>query len=293
MVRRWLESEELAALAAEGTDACRVWSGRAEWIERFGDDFLISADRDPAELGGELREWAGRTAVTVRRIFWRQLVKQPGAADVPQLVHGPTDVVLETECRERGLRFGIDFGAGYSVGLFCDQRENRAYLESLRPRRVLNCFAYTCAFSVAAAHAGAGTVSVDLSKRALGRGKANFERNGLGLDGHRFLADDVFAVLARLARRGERFDVVILDPPTFSRDERGRVFRAVDDFGRLIALAAEVLADAGRMLLSTNARGLGVPELVRAASGLVVDGAAPVGPGDLPGTSATVWMRVD
>ena len=105
------------------------------------------------------------------------------------------------------MSYGIDFGAGYSVGLFIDQRENRRFVRDVTPRTLLNCFAYTCSFSVVAASVGAKTVSIDLSKKSLERGRENFALNALRTDDHRFVTDDVMEVLPRLARRGEKFDV--------------------------------------------------------------------------------------
>ena len=90
---------------------------------------------------------------------------------------GETSGPMETEVQEGGLRLGLDFAAGYSAGLFIDQRANRARVHDLKPKRLLNTFAYTCSFSVVAARAGAETVSVDLSRRSLTRGEDNFRRN--------------------------------------------------------------------------------------------------------------------
>ena len=122
----------------------------------------------------------------------------------------------------------------------------------------MNLFAYTCAFSVAAASAGARTSSVDLSGRLLGWGKENFRLNGLNpTDGeHFFCAGDVFETLRRFARQGRRFDGAVLDPPTFSRDRKGKVFRVEDDFGVLVALTVPLLTPGGWMLCSSNARTL-------------------------------------
>src|SRR6202022_4983741 len=103
------------------------------------------------------------------------------------------------------LRYSIDFGAGYSVGLFVDQRENRRYLRQVAPKKLLNCFAYTCSFSVAAASVGANTANVDLSKKSLGRGKENFALNSLPTGNHRFIADDVMSVLPPLPQNVESF----------------------------------------------------------------------------------------
>jgi 23S rRNA (cytosine1962-C5)-methyltransferase len=130
---------------------------------------------------------------------------------------------------------------------------------------MLNTFAYTCSFSVVAARAGGETLSVDLSRRSLTRGEENFRRNGLDpAAGHRFIADDALAVLPRLARRGEKFDAIILDPPTFSRNQAGAAFQVQRDFDRLVALAIEVAAPGAKILLSVNHSEMRVADLERA-----------------------------
>src|SRR5205085_11370673 len=116
----------------------------------------------------------------------------------------------------------------------------------------LNCFAYTCSFSVAAAAAGAETVNIDLSNKSLQRGRENFSLNSMPTEAHRFIADGVLAVLPRLARKGEKFDTIILDPPTFSRSHRGKTFHVDSDFEALLVSALELVERDGRILLSTN-----------------------------------------
>ncbi len=173
---------------------------------------------------------------------------------------------MESEVTEAGTRYGLDFAGGYSAGLFIDQRANRARVMALRPKRLLNTFAYTCSFSVVAARAGAETLSVDLSRRSLTRGEENFHRNGLDPKaGHRFMADDVLALLPRLARRGETFDAIVLDPPTFSRNQAGAAFQVQRDFERLVGLTLEVAAPGARILLSVNHSAMRVADLERAA----------------------------
>jgi len=167
-------------------------------------------------------------------------------------LQGDATLPVETVVLESHIRFGLDFSAGYSVGLFLDQRANRAFLRNQPVRRVLNTFAYTCSFSVVAALAGAETVSADLSQKSLDRGRLNFTLNGLDPSAHRFIADDVQELLPRMARRKEKFDTIILDPPTFSRGNKGRRFRAEDDLQSLLSAAMEVAAPGGRILLSTN-----------------------------------------
>jgi 23S rRNA (cytosine1962-C5)-methyltransferase len=158
---------------------------------------------------------------------------------------------------ERRLKFGIDFGAGFSVGLFPDQRENRSFVRHIAPKRLLNCFAYTCSFSVSAAYVGATTLNIDLSKKSLARGRENFLLNGLPAMGHRFIADDVMAVLPRLADKGEKFDVIILDPPTFSRSPGGKTFHVEDDFEKLLVVSLELAERNSHVLVSTNCSTLG------------------------------------
>jgi 23S rRNA (cytosine1962-C5)-methyltransferase len=159
---------------------------------------------------------------------------------------------LQTIATERHLKFGIDFGAGFSAGLFPDQRENRSYVRHIAPKRLLNCFAYTCSFSVSATHVGATTLNIDLSKKSLARGRENFALNSLSTMGHRFIADDVMEVLPRLVRKGEKFDVIILDPPTFSRSPGGKTFHVENDFEKLLVDSLELAERDSHVLLSTN-----------------------------------------
>ncbi|HEX4335653.1 MAG TPA: class I SAM-dependent rRNA methyltransferase [Polyangiaceae bacterium] len=163
----------------------------------------------------------------------------------------PDELVVE----EHGARFAVWLADGLSTGLFTDQRDNRRTVRAVsRGARVLNLFSYTCSFTVAAALGGAvETVSVDLSNRALERGRANLLRNELSLDGHRFLHEDALVYLSRAERRGERFGVVVVDPPSFGT--RGKkTFSVERDYGELARLATSVLAPGGRLLAVTNHR---------------------------------------
>ena len=253
-ISEWIDRPVIEAFAAEGTDAYRTCTIDGGWVERFGRDFLISfknqAARDRLIL--ELYFWRQSLGVDVARVFGRFLPKKNEQREKPQLLFGDGRQNVETIATEAFLSYKIDFSAGYSVGLFIDQRENRRYVKHVAPRRLLNCFAYTCSFSVVAASVGAATVNVDLSKKSLERGRENFALNSLPTAGHRFIADDVIEVLPRLARRGENFDMIILDPPTFSRSHRGKTFHVESDFENLLSLALELAARDGRILLSTN-----------------------------------------
>lgn len=224
------------------------------WVERLGDDLLFN-HQTPHLLALLIEEWKQRApsyAFEAQRLFSRLLPLQNTERTAPVLLQGDATLPVETVVLESHIRFGLDFSAGYSVGLFLDQRANRAFLRNQPVRRVLNTFAYTCSFSVVGALAGAETVSADLSQKSLDRGRLNFTLNGLDPAAHRFIADDVQELLPRMARRKEKFDTIILDPPTFSRGHKGRRFRAEDDLQSLLSAAMEVAAPGGRILLSTN-----------------------------------------
>src|SRR5438045_4486849 len=254
----WIEQELMRDFEAEATDAYRLCTIADGWVERFGQDILISF-KDQAgreQLKREFFLWAGAMGFNTQRIFERFLPKRNQERDAPLLILGDSSVSSRSVVMERGLRFEIDFSAGYSVGLFIDQRENRSFVRKSAPKRMLNCFAYTCSFSLAAAIGRAHTVSVDLSQKSLERGRANFVLNNLPAAGHHFIADDVFEVLPRLARKGEKFDLVVLDPPTFSRSHRGKAFQVESDFEGLLMTALEVAERDCRILLSTNCTAL-------------------------------------
>lgn len=250
----WLTPDLHRHFVAEQTDAMRLYTAPDGWVERYGVDVLISHKSDVGleRLSTELYLWTLNVGYTFRRIFARFLPKQNAGREAPRLLLGDPATNLQTIATERMLRYGIDFSAGYSVGLFIDQRENRSFVRELAPKTLLNCFAYTCSFSVAAASAGTRTVSVDLSKKSLARGRENFALNALPTNDHRFIADDVMAVLPRLARKGEKFDVIILDPPTFSRTHRGKTFQVESDYETLLLAAIELVEREGHILLSTN-----------------------------------------
>ena len=159
---------------------------------------------------------------------------------------------------EGGISYLVRLGDGLSTGIFLDQRENRARVRGLSGGlRVANLFSYTCAFSVAAALGGAkSTASVDASMVALERGRANMLHASVLLgDAHTFHAEDAFSWLARATRRAQKYDLVILDPPSYSKT-RARRFVAADDYPELAASALAVLDRGGRLLACTNHRGI-------------------------------------
>jgi 23S rRNA (cytosine1962-C5)-methyltransferase len=255
----WIDPALLRDFRSEGTDAHRLCTNEDGWVERFGSDVMISFKRVLARerLLEELQTWAGSVGFPVRRVFARFIPAKNERRESPALIVGDASGGLQTIATEWYLRFGIDFGTGYSPGLFLDQRENRRYVRHIAPKRLLNCFAYTCSFSVYAACSGASTLNIDLSKKYLARGRENFALNNLSTIDHRFITDDVRSVLPRLVRKGEKFDAIILDPPTFSRSPEGKTFQVQYDFKDLLISGLAVAERDAYVLVSTNCSALG------------------------------------
>ncbi len=141
---------------------------------------------------------------------------------------------------EEGVPFLVRLDAGLATGFYADQRKNRRRVRAhAAGRRVLNLFSYTCSFSVVAALGGASrTVSVDASASALERGRESFAHARIDLAAHDFVAMDARAFLERAQRKGDRFDLVILDPPSFGTAKGGR-FSIADGFS--VTVQARVL----------------------------------------------------
>ena len=250
----WIDASLFRDFQAEGTDAHRLCTTADGWVERFGLDVVISFKNVLVRerLIQELKDWSSDTLFKVGRVFARSVPRKSEQREPPRLVCGDPAENLQTIATERRLKYRIDFNAGFSVGLFPDQRENRSHIRRIAPKRLLNCFAYTCSFSVSAAHVGATTLNLDLSKKSLARGRENFALNNLPTQDHRFIADDVMTILPRLARKGEKFDVIILDPPTFARSAGGKTFHVEKDFEKLLISSLELAERDSHVLISTN-----------------------------------------
>jgi 23S rRNA (cytosine1962-C5)-methyltransferase len=267
-----------AAIEPELTDAFRLVHGLADGrpgmiLERWGDYLLWQTDAPPTETGQGTPQtaWVRTVAERVRaRAIYAQTLHRRLQGRSPQTLSpapGWGAAAPSSWCvRENGLRYEISFAQGYSVGLFLDQRDNRRRLsrnhvarrfpvcaDGLAGATLLNAFAYTCGFSVSAAVAGARTTSVDLSRKALDWGRRNFRLNDIDPAVHEFLAGDALDWARRLHRRGRQFDVVLLDPPTFSRSRPGGLFRAEKDYGALVQATLPLLKAGGTLLVSTNA----------------------------------------
>jgi 23S rRNA (cytosine1962-C5)-methyltransferase len=249
--------EKRRAIRAEQTNAVRLVDGPGDSLDGLIiDDFagrwiVETLDESEPTLDPNLG---------YRSLYWKPLLKK--SKTIPKHLAGET-AGEPFPVLEAGLHFEIDFRVGHP-GLFLDQRINRGKLRSLaRGGMLLNTFAYTCAFGVAAAKGGASTVNLDLSRNYLHWGKRNYELNRIDPNEHEFLYGDVFDWLGRFKRRGRKFDLIILDPPTFSRDRKSGVFRVQDDFGDLADRATACLNRHGLLFCSTNFRGMAFNDFLR------------------------------
>ncbi len=177
--------------------------------------------------------------------------------------------------KELGVEYAVRLGDGLSTGIFSDQRAGRGWLREVsQGQSVLNLFAYHGAFTVAAMAGGARrTVTVDASGVALERARENVAHQGVSLGSDHVLvkADAV----EWLSSCRERFDVVVLDPPSFSTTKKG-IFRAESDYQSLATLALRVLAPGGVLLASTNLRRMTPEQFRRTLSAAAREAQKPV-----------------
>jgi len=168
------------------------------------------------------------------------------------------------QVQENGLNFLVSLEQGLNTGLFLDQRKNRRDLMArVHGKRVLNLFAYTAAFSVAAAAGGASLVtSVDASSSYLEWGKANFGVNRLNPKRHEFIIGDCLNVMQELARQGKVYDIIIMDPPSFSTTARSR-FTTRGGTTDLVAAALPLLQSGGLLITSSTHQKLAVADYLK------------------------------
>lgn len=228
-------------------------------VDLFEDVLVLSLYRVLAEPEERALVDALVHAISPRAIYVKRrprearVVANTQKSDVaPELpVHGGP--VASLIALENGVRYQIRPAQGLSVGLYLDMREVRAWLAArARGETVLNCFAYTCGFGIAAALQGAArAVNVDLSRRVLDWGEENLTLNGLSPQRRDFISGDVFDWLSRFAKKEETFDAVVLDPPSFA-STRKAVFSAERDYPKLAAAGAAVVARGGTLLACCN-----------------------------------------
>lgn len=162
-----------------------------------------------------------------------------------------------TVVEENGLRFSVDMNDTLNSGLFLDMRANRHMLAGLaKGRKILNGFSYTCSFGVHCRAQGASAVvNVDVSKKILERGRQNYELNAIVPEKNEFIRADAVEYLERALKKDNRFDMIILDPPSFARHE-GKAFSVKKDLVRLVDMAVSVLNPSGILFIATNFSGM-------------------------------------
>ncbi len=244
---------EAIAQAQPGQDACRIFHGRGglypgcehlslDWYAPVWvlTSFVPLSDADLQAV---------QTALSARPgpLHWVYQCRQTGEARAEtRLMAG--NVPEPHVVSERGARYRVHVLKGQNHGLFLDMAQGRQWLrQQAAGRRVLNLFAYTCAFSVAALQGGATeVVNLDMAAGALGIGQQNHQLNGL--EGGRFLAHDLFKSWGKVRRMGP-YDIVVADPPSYQKGS----FVASKDYARLVRRLPELLAPGGQALLCLNA----------------------------------------
>jgi 23S rRNA (cytosine1962-C5)-methyltransferase len=239
-------------------EAVRVFHGPGEGsgelsevaIDRFGDRYWVTAWKP---IGSGLRGMLGRFLESVgakEAVLLHRPEKGTPELPVP-LVGEPSEARFE--CREQGARYWIQLLGTRHPGLFLDHAPLRAWLrENSRGLRVLNTFSYTGSLSVASGLGGAEKVTtLDLAKPVIRWAEENWALNRLAPEKGRFISGDVFEWLPRLARQGELFELVILDPPSFSRGAQG-TFSTAKDTRKLHELAIRLVAPGGWIATSIN-----------------------------------------
>ena len=168
------------------------------------------------------------------------------------------------EVRENGLKFLVELERGLNTGLFLDQRESRRDLMRRAPgKKLLNLFAYTGAFSVAAAGAEAELVTtVDVSPAYTDWARANFGVNRLNPKRHEFIVGECLGALADLSRRGKSYDIILMDPPSFSTTTKGR-FTTRGGTSDLVAAALPLLTQGGLFIASSNHQKVDVADYLK------------------------------
>jgi 23S rRNA (cytosine1962-C5)-methyltransferase len=282
-----------AALAASSAvTAFRVLDGAGDGcpgvsIDRYGPAAILNVDDDARLSDDDVTTIADSTLQRLGAAGVTAVYVKPFARDRSRLGGALPDEARSATPRagtalpeslaveEYGVRFEVRPYDGLSTGLFLEHREHRRALAERRPARVLNLFAYTCAFAVPLAARGAAVTNVDVSGRYLDWGRRNLALNQLDAAGVRFLRRDARTFLATaVGRPDERFDLVILDPPTFGAADRRRripVWQAAQDYPALLRAAVAVLAPGGAVFAASNARALTadevLPELIADALG--------------------------
>ena len=238
------------------TGSCRVIFGEADFlpglvVDKFSDVLVVQSlalgiDRLKDQIVELLKEVLAADGIKIRGVYERSDAKvrrQEGMELYKGFIGEPFDTNVEIE--ENGVRYMVDVKDGQKTGFFLDQKYNRKAIQHLcKNAKVLDCFTHTGSFALNAGYGGAKEVTgVDASELAVEQAILNSKLNGME-DRMKFICRDVFELLPELEEKGEKFDVVILDPPAFTKS-RNSVKNAVKGYREINLRAMKLVRDGG------------------------------------------------
>lgn len=238
------------------TSSCRIVFGEADFlpgmvIDKFSDVLVFQAlalgiDRYKELVIELLREILLEDGIRIRGVYERSDAKErekEGLKKVKGFLGEEFDTNVEIV--ENGVRYIVDVKDGQKTGFFLDQKYNRLAIQKLcKNAKVLDCFTHTGSFALNAGIAGAESVlGVDASDLAVNQARENADLNGLS-DRVKFISRDVFELLPELEKQGEKYDVVILDPPAFTKS-RSSIKNAVKGYREINLRGMKLVKDGG------------------------------------------------
>lgn len=236
--------------------SCRVIFGEADFlpgivVDKFADVLVVESlalgiDRFKGQIVDILKELMEADGIHIRGVYERSDAKvreQEGMERYKGFIGEPFDTKVEIV--ENGVRYYVDVKDGQKTGFFLDQKYNRRAVAKLcKGARVLDCFTHTGSFALNAGAAGAEHVTgVDASELGVAQARENAALNGLQ-DRVEFICEDVFDLLPRLEKQGEKYDVVILDPPAFTKS-RSSIKKAVKGYREINLRGMKLVKDGG------------------------------------------------
>ncbi len=259
----------------DDTDAFRLVNSEGDGlpgltVDRYGDYLMVQLytsawDRHQKSLISALQQVFKPAGIyrKLRPQETRELEAKSSSKDYSRLLSGSVAPV-PLQVQENGLNYLVDLREGLNTGLFPDQRRNRCELMNRASgKRILNLFAFTGAFSVAAAAAGAKKVtSIDVSEKYLAVARENFSINRLNPKRHEFIVGDVFRELAKFRSEQRRFDIILFDPPSFSTTKKSR-FSTHGGTAKLVAETLPLLESGGLLMSSSNHQKVSIDEYLK------------------------------
>ena len=236
--------------------SCRVIFGEADFlpgmvIDKFSDVLVVQSlalgiDKLKMIIIEELKSAMAEDGITIRGVYERSDAKvrlQEGMERVKGFIGEPFDTKVQIV--ENGVKYIVDIEDGQKTGFFLDQKYNRLAIQRLcKDAKVLDCFTHTGSFALNAGIAGAKSVTgVDASQLAVDQATENAELNGLEKR-VKFICEDVFELLPKLEAEGEKYDVVILDPPAFTKSKNS-IKNAVKGYREINLRGMKLVKDGG------------------------------------------------